>query len=210
MMKIEVWSDFVCPFCYIGKRNMEQALDKAGIKDKVEIIYKSFQLNPDSKKVYEESIDEIIAKKYGMSVEQAAASNKNIIQAAKNVGLEYNFDDIKPTNTFDAHRLSHYAKEEGKMDAFTEAMMRNYFIDALNISDEEVLLNVIREIGLDVEKAKAILNSDEYTDAISFDLGEARNFGISGVPFFVFDRKAALSGAQPIEAFVETFKKLSE
>lgn len=209
-MKIEVWSDFVCPFCYIGKRNMELALEQAGIKEKVDIVYKSFQLNPDAKKSYDESIDKIIADKYGISVEQAAASNRNVIQAAKKVGLEYNFDDIKPTNTFNAHRLSHYAKEEGKMEAFTEVMMRNYFIESFNISDEDVLLNAIREVGLDIEKAKAVLHSDQYSDAVNFDMGESRNFGINGVPFFVFDRKAALSGAQPIEAFVKTFKKLSE
>lgn len=210
MMKIEVWSDFVCPFCYIGKRNMELALEQSGMKEQVEVVYKSFQLNPESKKHYDESIDEIIAKKYGMSVEEAQTNNRRIVEAAKKVGLDYNFTDIKPTNTFDAHRLSHFAKEKGKMDAFTEVVMRKYFIDSLNISDEEVLLSVIDEIGLARDEAKEILDSEKHAEDISVDVSEASNFGISGVPFFIFDRKAALSGAQPVEAFIETMKKLSE
>ncbi len=210
MMKIEVWSDFVCPFCYIGKRNMEIALEQSGMKEQVEVVYKSFQLNPESKKHYDESIDEIIAKKYGMSVEEAQTNNRRIVEAAKKVGLDYNFTDIKPTNTFDAHRLSHFAKEKGKMDAFTEVVMRKYFIDSLNISDEEVLLSVIDEIGLARDEAKEILDSEKHAEDISVDVSEASNFGISGVPFFIFDRKAALSGAQPVEAFIETMKKLSE
>lgn len=207
-MKIEVWSDFVCPFCYIGKRNMELAIEQLGLQDDVEIVYKSFQLNPEAKKSYEESIDEIIAKKYGMSLEQAKTNNQRIISAAKDVGLDYNFDDIKPTNTFDVHRLSHYAREEGKMDEFTELMMKRYFVQAYNISDEDVLLDVVDKVGLDRVRAKEILESDEYSEDISTDIGEASHFGISGVPFFIFDRKAALSGAQPVEAFVETINKL--
>lgn len=209
-MKIEVWSDFVCPYCYIGKRNMEEAIEKSGIKDRVEIVYKSFQLNPEAHKHYNKNIDEIIAEKYGMSLEQAIESNRNIVEVAKNVGLNYNFEDIKPTNTFDAHRLSHYAKEEGKMGAFTEVLMRNYFTEALNISEEKVLLNAIDEIGLNRENAKAILDTNQYVEAISFDVNEGKNFGINGVPFFIFDRKAALSGAQPVEVFIETINKLSK
>lgn len=209
-MKIEVWSDFVCPFCYIGKRNMEEALEKSGMKDQVEIVYKSFQLNPEAKKHYDESIDEIIAKKYGMSIEQAQLNNQKIIQAAKNVGLLYNFKDIKPTNTFDAHRLSHFAKEEGKMDEFTEIMMKKYFIESANISDEDVLLNVIDQIGLDKIKAKEVLDSTRYSEDIKSDIEESSHFGIGGVPFFIFDRKTALSGAQPVEAFIETINKLNE
>lgn len=209
-MKIEVWSDFVCPFCYIGKRNLEEALERAGIKDEVEVEYKSFQLNPDAKKSYDISLNEIIASKYGITVEQADQSNQNIINAAKNVGLEYNFEDIKPTNTFDAHRLSHYAKTKGKMDAYTEVMMRNYFVEAMNISEEDVLLNAVEEVGLDREDAKLILASNEYAQDISFDVQESKNFGISGVPFFIFDRKTALSGAQAVEAFIEAFKKVGE
>lgn len=209
-MKIEVWSDFVCPFCYIGKRHMETAIEASGMKDQVEIVYKSFQLNPDSKKHYDQGIDEIIAEKYGISVEQAQTSNNNIVEAAKAVGLDYNFKEIKPTNTFDAHRLSHYAKEEGKMDAFTEAMMRCYFVEAVNISETEVLLGVIEAIGLDRDKAQSILESTKYSDAISDDVEEARKFGVSGVPFFVFDREAAVSGAQPVEHFVEVLSQLSK
>lgn len=209
-MKIEVWSDFVCPFCYIGKRNMELAIEQAGIKEDVEIVYKSFQLNPNGKKHYDESIDSIIAKKYGMSIEQAAKSNRQIIEAAKQVGLDFNFDIIQPTNTFDAHRLSHYAKSEGKMNEYTEVLMKNYFTEGLNISDTVVLLTAIDAIGLDRVEGERILEGTDYSEDIDFDVNEATNFGINGVPFFVFDRKAAVSGAQPVEAFLNTFNKLSQ
>ena len=209
-MKIEVWSDFVCPFCYIGKRNMEEALEQSGMKDQVEIEYKSFQLNPDAKKHYDDNINQIIADKYGITVEKAAASNENIIATAKNVGLDFNFEGIQPTNTFDGHRLSHYAKEEGKMSAFTEVMMRSYFTDSRNISDREVLLDIIEEVGLNKDKALEILNASDYGNEIKKDIDEARRYGVGGVPFFVFDKKAALSGAQPVEAFVETMNKLKE
>ena len=209
-MKIEIWSDFVCPFCYIGKRNMEAALEQLGMENQVEIDYKSFQLNPESKKHYEENINQIIADKYGISVEKATASNQNIVATAKGVGLEFNFDKIQPTNTFDAHRLSHYAKEAGKMSEFTEAMMRSYFTDSLNISDEKVLLDIVEEVGLNKEKALEILRGSAYEDVIKADSSQARQHGVSGVPFFVFNEKVAISGAQPIESFVATMKQLNQ
>jgi len=208
-MKIEIWSDFVCPFCYIGKRNLEAAIEQAGVKDEVEVVYKSYQLNPTSKKSYDVGINELIAEKYGISIERATANNKNIVQSAKQVDLEFNFEDLKPTNTFDAHRLSHYAKEEGKMVEYEEVVMRNYFTDSVNISDEEVLLKAIDEIGLDRKKAKIILDSTKHADKVASDIDEAHHLQISGVPHFVFDGKVAVSGAQPIESFVQVIRQNS-
>jgi len=134
-VKIEIWSDYVCPFCYIGERKLALALEKTGMTDEAEIVFHSFELDPNAKKSYDESITQLMAQKYGMSMEQAAAANNNIINVAKEVGLEFNFGTVKPTNTFDAHRLSHYAKDKGKLKAYTEAVMKSYFTDALNISD---------------------------------------------------------------------------
>ena len=156
-MKIEVWSDFVCPFCYIGKRRLEIALNKFEHKDEVELVFKSFELDPSSKKKFDENIHEIIAKKYGISVEQAKASNNQIVEQAKAIDLNYNFDDLIPTNTFDAHRLSHYAKTDGKMNELSERLLKAYFVDSLNISDHKVLANLAGEVGLDSEEALKIL-----------------------------------------------------
>ena len=163
-MKIEVWSDFVCPFCYIGKRRLESALDQFEYKDEVELIFRSFELDPNSKKKFDENIYEIIAKKYGISVEQSKASNDQIVAQAKVLGLNYNFDDLIPTNTFDAHRLSHYAKTEGKANELSERILKAYFVDSLNISDYKILASLAGEVGLDSDEALKVLDSDQYGD----------------------------------------------
>jgi len=150
-MKIEVWSDFVCPFCYIGKRRLEIALEKFEYKDEVELVFKSFELDPSSKKKFDENIHEIIAKKYGIPVEQAKASNNQIVDQAKAIGLNYNFDALIPTNTFDAHRVVQYAKTEGKTNELSERILKAYFIDSLNISDQKVLARLAYEVGLNSE-----------------------------------------------------------
>lgn len=205
-MKIEVWSDFVCPFCYIGKRKLEIALNKFEYRDEVEINFKSFELNPTSKKKVDGSMHEIIAKKYGITVEQAKASNEQIILQAKKVGLNYNFDDIIPTNTFDAHRLTHYAKAEGKMTEMSERLFKAYLTEALNISDYKVLANLASEVGLNGNEALKVLESDKYKAEVREDEKTASRYGISGVPYFVFNNKFAVSGAQPPEVFLETLQ----
>jgi predicted DsbA family dithiol-disulfide isomerase len=207
-MKIEVWSDYVCPFCYLGKRRLEIALDKFEHKDEVEIVFRSFELDPSAKKKYEESIHEIIAHKYGIPVEQAKASNNQIVAQAKAVGLNYNFDDLKPTNTFDAHRLSHYAKTEGKLNAISERILKAYFVDSLNISDYKVLAELAAEVGLDRDKALSVLESEQYGEEVRKDEEKASKLRISGVPYFVFNNKYAVSGAQPSEKFLEVLNKV--
>lgn len=207
-MKIEIWSDFVCPFCYIGKRRLEMALNEFEHKEEVELVFKSFELDPQSKKKFDESIHEIIAKKYGISVEQAKASNDQIAAQAKEIGLNYNFDDIKPTNTFDAHRLSHYAKTEGKMNELSERLLKAYFVEAMNISDYEVLTKLAEEVGLNGAKALEVLETGRYGAEVRKDEEEASKLNITGVPYFVFNRKYAVSGAQPIEVFLRTLKEV--
>jgi predicted DsbA family dithiol-disulfide isomerase len=207
-MKIEVWSDFACPFCYIGKRRLESALDKFEYKDEVELVFKSFELDPSAKKSYEENIDQLIAKKYGISVEQAKGSNSQIIAQAKALGLDYNFEDLKPTNTFDAHRLCHYAKTEGKMNELSERILKAYFTDSLLISDHQVLAKLAEEIGLNYQTALEVLSSDKYTSEVRKDEERASNLKITGVPFFVFNNKYAVSGAQPSELFLDVLEKV--
>ncbi|HEY8890991.1 MAG TPA: DsbA family oxidoreductase [Clostridium sp.] len=206
-MKIEVWSDFVCPFCYIGKRRLEIALEKFEHKEEVEVVFKSFELDPLSKKKFDGNIHEIIAKKYGIPVEQAKASNNQLVAEAKVIGLNYNFDDLIPTNTFDAHRVVHYAKTEGKMNELSERIFKAYFVDSLNISDHKVLTSLAYEVGLNSDKALSILESDQYGKEVRKDEETASKLGISGVPYFVINNKYAVSGAQPPELFLEALEK---
>ncbi|MHB8129948.1 MAG: DsbA family oxidoreductase [Mobilitalea sp.] len=208
-MKIEIWSDYVCPFCYLGKRRLELALKDYEHRDDVEIIFKSFELDPTAKKVYSESLHEIIAKKYGISVEQAKASNHQLVEQAKEVGLNYNFEDIIPTNTFDAHRLSHYAKTQGKENALTERILRAYFVDSLNISDHKVLAGLAEEVGLDKDKALQVLVTGNYKEEVRGDEEDATRLGIRGVPYFVFNNRYKVSGAQSPEVFLEVLQKAS-
>ena len=209
-MKIEVWSDFVCPFCYIGKRRLEIALEKFEHKDEVELVFKSFELDPSSKKKFDENIHEIIAKKYGIPVEQAKASNNQLVAQAKALGLNYNFDDLIPTNTFDAHRVVHYAKTEGKVNELAERIFKAYFVDSLNISDHKVLASLAHEVGLNSEKALSILESNQYGEEVRKDEETALKLRISGVPYFLINNKYVVSGAQTPELFLEALEKARE
>ncbi|AWW25533.1 DsbA family oxidoreductase [Acetobacterium carbinolicum] len=207
-MKIEIWSDYSCPFCYIGERKLALALEKTGITEDVEIVFYSFELDPNAKKSYEENINQLLAKKYGMSIEQAIAANNNIINVAKEVDLEFNFDKLQPTNTFDAHRLSHYAKEKGKLMAYTEAVMKGYFTDSVNISDFDVLTTIAGEVGLDKTEALRILESSAFAKEVRQDQSNAHSRQINGVPYFLFNGKEVINGAQSVDTFVAVIEEL--
>jgi len=208
-MKIEIWSDYVCPFCYIGERKLKMALKETGLEDKVELIFNSYELNSDAEKHYDQNINQLIAEKYNVSLEQAKFNNENIIRTAKSVGLDFDFENLKPTNTFDAHRLSHYAKEEGKLEEFTEVVMRSYFTDSLNISETDVLISIAEEVGLDRERVLKILKSSDFSSEVRQDENNAYNRQVSGVPYFLFDGKETVYGAQPVETFVNVLKGLN-
>ena len=150
----------------------------------------------------------ILAKKYGITVEQAKKSNEQIVAQAKELGLNYNFDDLIPTNTFDAHRLAHYAKSEGKMNELTERILKAYFVDSLNISDHNVLARLAREVGIDTQKALEVLKSDSYTSEVREDEEDASRLKISGVPYFVINSKYSINGAQREELFFEVLEKV--
>ncbi|MFA9423941.1 MAG: DsbA family oxidoreductase [Sedimentibacter sp.] len=207
-MKVEIWSDYACPFCYIGEKKLEIALKQTGMQEDTQMVFNSFELDPNANKKNDRNINEIMAEKYGMSLEQAKATNNNIINAAKEVGLNFNFDDLKRTNTFDAHRLAHYAKTEGKIKEYTEAVMNSYFVKSLLISDIEVLVSIAEKVGLDRERALNILKSEEFSDEVRSDELKASEQRITGVPYFIFDDKEVVYGAQPVDVFVEIIESL--
>jgi predicted DsbA family dithiol-disulfide isomerase len=210
-MKVEIWSDVVCPFCYIGKRKFENALKDFNHKDKVEVEWKSFQLDPESKYVPGKSVYEVLAGKYGRSVEWAKQANENMTRNGKEVGLEYNFDIAKPANTFDAHRLIHLASKHGKQDQAEEALFAAYFTEGKNISDLDTLVEIgTKKLGLDETEIRHMLTGTELTEEVRKDEYEAQVLGVRGVPFFVINRKYAVSGAQPTEVFKEVLEKVWE
>ncbi|MGM9928468.1 MAG: DsbA family protein [Bacillus sp. (in: firmicutes)] len=209
-MKVEVWSDFACPFCYIGKRRFEEALQQFYHKEKVSVVFKSFQLDPYAEKNQTESVHNMLAKKYNMPIEQAKAMNQQITEQAKEVGLDYCLDTMILTNTFAAHRISHYAKTKGKMDQMVERLLKAYFTDSLHIADYEVLIQLASEIGLDEQEVRQVLTDGDFTKEVQNDQQEARQIGVQGVPFFVFNRKYAVSGAQDSNAFLNVLERVWE
>lgn len=205
-MKVEIWSDYVCPFCYIGKRNFEAALKQYNNKD-IEVVYKSFELDPNAKRDGNPGVHEMLATKYGMSREQAQNNTNQLTQQAKTVGLDFYFDRSIQTNTFDAHRLTHYAATQGKHLEMTERLLQAYFTDSLHIGDHEKLADLAAEVGLDRTAALAVLANGEYSAQVRNDEQEAKQLGVRGVPYFVINRKYAISGAQPSEVFLEAMQK---
>lgn len=209
-MKIEIWSDYVCPFCYIGKRTLEQALHKSGFKDQTEIIYKAYQLDPDVPVDSAVPVYTHLAKKMGTSIERAKETAKGVAQHAQNVGLEFDFDGMVQANTIAAHRLAKWAETQGKGGAITERLLRAYFVEARNVGRQDVLMDVIHEAGLSTEEARTVLASDQFQAEVERDIAEAVQIGVQGVPFFVVNNKYAISGAQPLEAFVEALTQIAE
>ncbi|GGK07353.1 DSBA oxidoreductase [Lentibacillus kapialis] len=209
-MKIEVWSDFVCPFCYIGKRRMEFALEQFSHRDDVEIGYKSYELDPEAEVNPGQNMHEYLSSKKGMSLEQAKSMNESLREQAAEAGLTYNFDTMQHTNTFDAHRVAKYADEKGKGKEMTERLLKAYFTDSELISDHATLIKLAGDVGLDENEVTALLKVDDYAIHVRADEEQARQLGVQGVPFFVFNDKYAVSGAQPQEAFNEVLEKVWE
>lgn len=197
-MKVEIWSDVMCPFCYIGKRRFESALAESGIQADVE--WKSFQLNPDLSKDGR-SVTQYLADVKGWTIDYARQVNEHVAGMAKESGLEFNFDRAVIANSFDAHRLSHFAKEQGKQDELEERLFAAYFTEGKDTSDHATLLDLAAEAGLDRTQAANVLSSSAYADEVKQDIRLAAELGIRGVPFFVFDRRLAVSGAQAVEVF---------
>jgi predicted DsbA family dithiol-disulfide isomerase len=206
MLSIDIWSDINCPFCYIGKRHLEAALKQVPLAHKLE--WKSFELDPVLQPPKGADQTELLAKKYGKSLTWAKEMNANMTEMAKEAGLAFNMDRLVPANTFHAHRLIHLAKSYDKQDAMKERLLKGRFEEGLDIGDNEVLQRLGVEIGLLSDEVKSILASDRFSKEVRDDENMARELGISGVPFFVFNKKYAVSGARPVEDFVELLKKL--
>jgi predicted DsbA family dithiol-disulfide isomerase len=209
-LSVEIWSDVVCPWCYIGKRRFESALAQFPHRDEVEVTWHSFELDQSAPASRTGPRVEMLAAKYGMSVEQAAAMHDQMTQTAAAEGLEFDFDNAKDGNTFDAHRLIHLAAEHGVQDAAEERLMRAYFTEGEPIGDRETLIRLAAEIGLDAGEARRVLESDAYAGAVRADEDLAHRLGISGVPFFVIDRRYGVSGAQPAELLLQALERAWE
>lgn len=210
MMKIEIWSDVMCPFCYIGKRRIEQALGQTQLNDQVVIEWKSFQLNPQMKTDPSKNINQYLADIKGISLSQAEQMNARVTAMAKETGLEYHFEKAVVANSFDAHRFSHLAKKHGLQHTAEEQLFKAYFTDGKNTADHDTLIKLGNEIGLNADVLKNVLAGDDFGDDVRNDIREAEELGIRGVPFFVFDRKYAISGAQPLEVFTSTLLEVFE
>jgi predicted DsbA family dithiol-disulfide isomerase len=209
-MKIEVWSDFVCPFCYIGKRRLENAIEQFPHRENIEVVYKSYQLDPTAKHIPGKDFYETFSQLKGMPLDQVKEMNQQVGQQAASVGLTYNFDDMKYANTFDAHRVAKYAETEDKGKEVTERFLYAYFTESELMSDHETLIRLAGEVGLDKEEVEKVVNSDKYRNRVNEDIDTARQIGVQGVPFFVFNEKYAVSGAQPPEVFSEVLEKVWE
>ncbi|WP_338473236.1 DsbA family oxidoreductase [Niallia sp. XMNu-256] len=190
----------------MGKRRLEDALKQ--IDHPIEVTYRCYELDPTMGKDVKENMYESLANKYGMSIAQAKANIQNVVNMAKEVGLDYQMDTLILTNTFDAHRLTMYAKTKGLMKEMTERILQAYFTESKHIGDHETLTELAVEIGLDQEEVKSMLASDEMADAVRNDQQTARQYGISSVPFFLINKKYALTGAQPTETFVQALQKV--
>ncbi|RLK49496.1 DsbA family oxidoreductase [Microbacterium telephonicum] len=210
-IKIDVWSDIACPWCYIGKRNLENGLaataDDADAP-RVEVTYHSFELSPDTPVDFEGDISAFLAEHKGISREQAAQMHEHVTGIAAKSGLEYHFDILQHTNTVKAHELLHFAKEQGRQLEMSERLMSAYFTEGKHVGRIDDLVALAAEVGLDADAARTALEEGRYLAAVRADQAQAQAYGIQGVPFFVIDGKYGVSGAQPAEAFSQIARQV--
>lgn len=207
-MRIEIWSDVVCPWCYIGKRRLEKAL--ASFEHPVEVVWRSFQLDPSAPQVPVETVAESLGRKYGGGPEAGRQMIDRVEAVAAEEGLLFRHHQSLRVSTVDAHRVLHLALESGGPEvqgALKEALLSAYFIETENVADHATLTRIAVEVGLDPERVAAVLGSDEYADAVEADIREAAALGANGVPFYVVDRKYGVSGAQSAEVFTDVLER---
>jgi predicted DsbA family dithiol-disulfide isomerase len=206
-LTVEVWSDVVCPWCYIGKRRLEAALARFPRQDAVTVRWRSYELNPSAPKTATESTREMLARKYGVGLEQADAMQARVAGLAAQEGLRYRLDLTRPESSFDAHRLIHFAETRGLQDAMKERLFAAYFTEGASIGDRKTLLGLAKDVGLDGNEAGAILDGDAFADAVRDDVRQAGQLGIQGVPFFVIAGRLGVSGAQSADTLLEVLEK---
>lgn len=207
---VEIWSDFLCPYCYIGKKNFEKALSLLEDSSHIKVIYRSFELNPAAEKSQNISIYEYLAEKYGKTLEWAKEANQNVTNMGIQSGITMKMDLVKPTNSFDAHRLAHLALKQGKQSQLSEILFETNFSMGKDIASHQVLIDAGVKAGLNESDITSMLSSSQFENEVRQDEATAQEFGITGVPFFVFNRKLAVSGAQQPQSFLQVFKQIEE
>lgn len=206
-MRIDVWSDVVCPWCAIGKAHLDQALERFESKGEVTIVWHSFELDPGAPPVAEGALVDALARKYGRSRAQAQAMMDQVAERGARAGLELRFDRARSGNTFDAHRVLHLAAERGRQTETLTRFFRGYFAEGEAIGDRPTLERLAADAGLDAAEVREVLASDRYADAVRADEETARRLGVSGVPFFVFDERLGVSGAQPPDVLLDVLRR---
>ena len=205
-MRVDIWSDVVCPFCYIGKKRLEAAAEQAGLE--LEVHWHSYELDPEAPVRQEVSNSERLAQKYGRTLTEVEEMQRNIAAMAAEEGIQFNWENANSGNTFNAHRLIHLAQSKGLGSEAQEAFFYSYMTQGLAIGERETLEDVAARIGLNPVEVEDVLNSEEYSDFVKFDEDVARDqLKVTGVPFFIFDQRIALAGAQPREVFLQVFEK---
>lgn len=208
-MRVDIWSDVVCPFCYIGKKRLEAAAAQVGVE--LEVHWHSFQLDPEAPERQEISNSERLAQKYGRTLAEVEDMQRNIASMAAEEGIQFNWEQANSGNTLNAHRLIHLAQSKGLGNEAKEAFFYSYMTQGLAIGERETLEDVAARIGLNPVEVDDVLDSDAYADFVKFDQDVARDqLKVTGVPFFVFDQRVALAGAQPQEVFEQVLKKALE
>ncbi|KQT18113.1 disulfide bond formation protein DsbA [Chryseobacterium sp. Leaf404] len=202
-MKIEIWSDVMCPFCYIGKKNFENALAELPFKDQIDVEWKSFQLDPSLETGVANTTAEYFREKKGFPEAQAKQMTAQVTEMGKSVGIDFDFKNAIITNTFPAHKLIHLAKKNNLGAEMEEELFKAHFLEAKNIGNEKILMGLGEKLGLNPEEITKALSSKEIDLEVKHEIIEASQLGISGVPFFVIDQKYGVSGAQPVETFKE-------
>lgn len=208
-MTVEIWSDMMCPFCYIGKRHFEQALSQFADSNKITIVWKSYQLDPSIPERFEKQVNiyEYLAQRKGISVSESKQMHQQVVEMAKKAGLNYNFDIAVVANSFNAHRLLQYAKTKGLGNALEERLFNAYFTEGKDFSNENTLIELVKPIGLTEADVKEALSNEVYATKVQQDIAESEKIGVTGVPFFVFNGKQTISGAQAISVFQEALNK---
>ena len=206
-MKVEIWSDVMCPFCYIGKRKFETALNSLSRKDDVEVIWHSYQLNPKQKAESDMDVYSYLAELKGQTREWSVMVHDNMTKAASLIGLDYHFEKARIANSFDAHRVIQLAKKYNMTNELEERFFKAYFTEGELMSDHATLIRLATEAELPKEEVIQVLKTDQYSSEVNSDVAEARQLGVRGVPFFIMDRKYAISGAQDSVVFKETLQK---
>ena len=209
LISVDVWFDFACPWCYIGKRKFEQGVVQSGLGDQLAVTYHSYEVAPDTPADFDGSEADFLAGHKGIGPAQVAQMFTQVTAIAAGVGLDYDFDILRHANTRKAHELLHFAKQDGKQQELAERLFAAYFTQGRYLGSVDELTSLAAEVGLDADAARQALESGEFSEAVSADLAEAQAYGVNGVPFYVFDGRYGVSGAQPAEVFAEALTKVA-